>query len=70
VLLVDVDAHGDILLAIATSIFGFKSHQTLLPFAGLNEFLSAMLACRELEKSLTLKQLVRIVVCIEATIPF
>jgi len=68
--LVDVDAHDDILLAIATSIFGFKSHQTLLPFAGLNEFLSAMLACRELEKSLTLKQLVRIVVCIEATIPF
>mmetsp|Transcript_58976 Transcript_58976/g.70980 ORF Transcript_58976/g.70980 Transcript_58976/m.70980 type:complete len:562 (-) Transcript_58976:33-1718(-) len=68
--LVDVDAQDDNLLSISVSIFGFKSHQTLLPFGGLNEFLSAMLACRELGNSLTLKQMVRIIVCIEATIPF
>eukprot|EP00592_Proboscia_alata_P025959 CAMPEP_0194434368 /NCGR_PEP_ID=MMETSP0176-20130528/82837_1 /TAXON_ID=216777 /ORGANISM="Proboscia alata, Strain PI-D3" /LENGTH=541 /DNA_ID=CAMNT_0039252625 /DNA_START=84 /DNA_END=1707 /DNA_ORIENTATION=- len=68
--LVETDPINDKLLAIVVSIFGFKSGQILPPFGGLNEFLSAMVAAREFEGTLTLQHIVRITACIEATIPF
>lgn len=52
------------------AIFGFSPGQTLNPFSGLNEFLSAALAVRCLQNTLHLRCLARIAACIEATIPF
>src|SRR5690606_10263725 len=52
------------------AIFGFKKRQKLLAFAGQNEFLSALVAVRELMPILNWRELVMITACIEATIPF
>jgi hypothetical protein len=51
-------------------LFGFETGQALLPFAGLNEFLSAIVMLRLLAEHVTEKDLVAAVVCIEASIPF
>jgi hypothetical protein len=51
-------------------IFGFTAGQTLSPYAGLNEYLSAVLAVRSLHGALPPRLLGEIAVCIEATIPF
>ena len=51
-------------------LFGFEIGQQLSPFEGLNEFLSALVMSKSLERILTMKQLVRTCTCIEATIPF
>jgi hypothetical protein len=53
-----------------TRVFGFTAGQTLLPLAGQNEFLSAVIAGRSLEHALPLPKLAQIAACIEATIPF
>ena len=58
------------LKALVTTIFGFQAGQVLSPYAGLNEFLSALLAVRSLEPALPLGVLAEIATCIEATIPF
>jgi hypothetical protein len=58
------------LKAMVATIFGFEAGQTLSPYAGLNEFLSAVLAVRSLEPALPWSVLAEIVTCIEATIPF
>ena len=55
---------------LVMDIFGFKPGQTLNPFSGLNEFLSAALAVRCLKDTLSLTHLAKIAACIEATIPF
>ena len=51
-------------------LFGFSQGQKLSPFAGQNEFLSALVAVKALKGILSLAQLVKIAACIEATIPF
>jgi hypothetical protein len=57
-------------LSITSKIFGFKAGQTLNPFNGLNEFLSAVAAARMLSQYLSEWQTVQVITCIEATIPF
>ncbi len=56
--------------AICAGIFGLKSGDVLPLYGGMNEFLSAVVATRTLEPYLPLKDIVAIVACIEATIPF
>lgn len=51
-------------------VFGFVPGQVLDPFAGENEFLSALVATKILEPFLSLARLMEIAACIEATIPF
>lgn len=64
------DSIFDPLLCMVLSIFGLEANQSLTPTTGLNEYLSAVIAVRELEQLVTFKVLVQIAVCIEATIPF
>ncbi len=61
---------SDATFEIVAAIFGFVPGQTLSPFAGQNEFLSAVVAAKVLEPFMELKLLVGIAACIEATIPF
>jgi hypothetical protein len=56
--------------AMCLSLFGFENGQTLSPFAGQNEFLSAVVAVKALSGLLSFGDLVKITACIEATIPF
>jgi hypothetical protein len=51
-------------------LFGLQVGQVLSPFAGQNEFLSALLAVKILDGILPLGVRAQIAVCIEATIPF
>jgi len=51
-------------------VFGFVPGEVLNPFSGQNEFLSALVAAKVLEPFLKREQLLQIVACIEATIPF
>src|SRR5688572_2120398 len=57
------------LVACAT-VFDFKAGQTLPLYGGLNEFLSAVVAARSLQPWLPMADVIAIVACIEATIPF
>lgn len=56
--------------ALCTGLFGFEAGQALPLHGGMNEFLSAVVATRSLEPYLPMEELVAIVACIEATIPF
>lgn len=58
------------LVAIAYEVFNFKPHQTITPNNGENEFLSALVAGRILENFLDSWEIIQIIACIEATIPF
>ncbi|MCU0545289.1 MAG: hypothetical protein MUE44_24470 [Oscillatoriaceae cyanobacterium Prado104] len=60
----------DAIFEMIMTVFGFVPGEVLNPFAGQNEFLSALVAVKSLEKFLQLKQLIEIAACIEATIPF
>jgi hypothetical protein len=60
----------DALFEMTISVFGFAPEQVLNPFAGQNEFLSALVATKALEPLLKPQHLVQIAACIEATIPF
>jgi hypothetical protein len=60
----------DKLLSMVLQVFGMAHGETLLPGKGGNEFLSAVIAVRELEAWVPFPDLVKIAVCIEATIPF
>jgi hypothetical protein len=60
----------DDIFDIVISVFGFVSGQQLSPFAGQNEFLSALVAAKALQEFVAKKILVQICACIEATIPF
>lgn len=51
-------------------IFGFEGNQELSPYAGQNEFLSAIVAAKVLEPMVDLALIAEIVTCIEITIPF
>lgn len=60
----------DPLFELVSQVFGFTPGQTLLPTAGQNEFLSAVVAAKCLEHALPLDAIAKIAACIEATIPF
>ncbi len=55
---------------IVAAVFGFPPSQALSPFAGQNEFLSALIAGLALEPLLPPRIIAEIAACIEATIPF
>ncbi|MEG3859013.1 hypothetical protein [Microcoleus sp. herbarium12] len=61
---------ADATFEIVMLVFGFVPGQVLNPFAGQNEFLSAVVAAKALEPFLKREQLLQIAACIEATIPF
>jgi hypothetical protein len=63
-------AASDELFALTLAVFDFKLGQRLAPFAGLNEFLSALMSNEGLADYLPVKDLLHVTVCIEATIPF
>jgi len=63
-------APDDGILSLCADIFGFEVGQTLSVYAGLNEFMSALVAGRQLYKHLQLTDLIGVLACIEATIPF
>lgn len=60
----------DFIFEIVSAIFGVVPGQVLSPFAGQNEFLSAVVAAKILEQFLKPQLIVQIAACIEATIPF
>lgn len=55
---------------LCMDLFGFESEQAVPLYGGLNEFLSAVLAVRSLKPFLPWEELVAVVACIEATVPF
>ncbi len=63
-------AHSDTALALCAQLFGFKAGQVLPLYCGMNEFLSAAVAARLLQPHLAWGDLVAVLACIEATIPF
>eukprot|EP00522_Entomoneis_paludosa_P012864 CAMPEP_0172443088 /NCGR_PEP_ID=MMETSP1065-20121228/3402_1 /TAXON_ID=265537 /ORGANISM="Amphiprora paludosa, Strain CCMP125" /LENGTH=538 /DNA_ID=CAMNT_0013193183 /DNA_START=65 /DNA_END=1681 /DNA_ORIENTATION=+ len=60
----------DALLCMVEKVFGYAKGQNVNHQNGLNEFLSTVIAVRELESILPMKRLAQIAICIEATIPF
>lgn len=60
----------DLMFEIVMAVFGFAPGETLSPFKGQNEFLSAIVAVKTLEPLLPHSTIAGIVGCIEATIPF
>jgi len=68
--LVDHFSPEDLSINLILEVFEFKPGQFLSPNSGLNEFLSALVMNKLLEKIISPKDLLRTSVCIEATIPF
>jgi hypothetical protein len=64
------DAATDPVREMVVDMFGMKHGQVLSPFAGLNEFLSALLAARAFADILDRPTLARLITCVEATLPF
>jgi hypothetical protein len=58
------------LLRMVEQIFGYTKGQAITNREGLNEYLSAVIAVRELEPFLPMSVLAEIATCIELTIPF
>ncbi len=69
VLLKPIDASDAGLVACAT-VFGFEAGQKLPHYGGLNELLSAGVAARSLQPWLPMADILAVVACIEATVPF
>ena len=61
---------NDEILKMCLCIFGFHQGHDMTSTTGLNEFLSALTACRLLQSLLDKEILAKIVCCIEGTIPF
>ncbi len=57
-------------LALCAALFDFVPGQVLPLYGGMNEFLSAVVAARLLQPHLGTPELIAVVACIEATIPF
>jgi len=55
---------------IALRVFDFSPGQQLTLAIGLNEFLSALVMVKKLEKFLDERDLLRLLLCVEASIPF
>lgn len=60
----------DAAMQLCYALFGFQAGQVLPLFRGMNEFLSAAVAVRLLQPFLSLPDLLAVLACIEATIPF
>ena len=63
-------APTDTALALCAELFGFEAGQVLPLYCGMNEFLSAVVAARLLQPHVVWTDLVALLACIEATIPF
>lgn len=61
---------SDPMFEMVMQIFGLTAEQVLVPTAGQNEFLSALIATKSLEHALPAATIAEITACIEATIPF
>jgi hypothetical protein len=68
--LVEGQDQNDRLFRITTDLFGFSPGQKLSTHTGSNEFLSALVMAKRLEKIVPEKILLQAIVYIEATIPF
>ena len=66
----ETELPDDVTYRMVAAVFGFIPGQTLSPFAGQNEFLSAVIAGKCLEPFLPASTIAQIAACIEATIPF
>ncbi|MBD1827092.1 hypothetical protein NDI47_03175 [Microcoleus vaginatus GB1-A2] len=66
----ETELPDDAMYHLVASVFGFIPGKTLSPFAGQNEFLSAVIAAKCLEPFLPASTIAEIAACIEATIPF
>ena len=66
----ETELPNDAMYQLVATIFGFSPGKTLSPFAGQNEFLSAVIAAKSLEPFLSGSAIAQIATCIEATIPF
>ena len=55
---------------IALQVFGFSTTEERKPETGLNELLSAIVAAKAMGELLAESDLVQVIACIEATIPF
>ena len=64
------DHPDDELFRLCLEVFGFNEGQQLTVLGGLNEFLSALLFVRMMEDYLKVPDLLAVVVCIEASLPF
>lgn len=64
------DLPQDALFDLVMQVFGFTPGQQMSPFAGQNEFLSALVCAKVLEPFFDRALILKIVTCIEATIPF
>ena len=61
---------GEGIIHLTVAVFGFQTGQKLLYNTGLNEFLSALVMAKELVHLLIPREIVKVAVCIESTIPF
>lgn len=66
----ETELPNDAMYQLVASVFGFTPGKILSPFAGQNEFLSAVIAGKSLEPFLSGSAIAQIATCIEATIPF
>jgi len=66
----ETELPDDPMYHLVACVFGFAPGKTLSPFAGQNEFLSAVIAGKCLEPFLPAGAIAEIAACIEATIPF
>ncbi|MEG4346135.1 hypothetical protein QUB70_23055 [Microcoleus sp. A003_D6] len=66
----ETELPNDAMYQLVASVFGFAPGKILSPFAGQNEFLSAVIAGKSLEPFLPASTIAEIAACIEATIPF
>ncbi|WP_306602986.1 hypothetical protein [Azonexus sp.] len=57
-------------LRLSAAVFGFSDGARLAPLGGLNEFVSAVIAASVLEPWLAPAELLTVIACIEATVPF
>tara|TARA_Y100001970_G_C14185215_1_gene832204 strand:+ start:472 stop:1845 length:1374 start_codon:yes stop_codon:yes gene_type:complete len=69
-LLKEIDIEKDRITYFTSKIFGFDQGSKLNPYEGRNEFLSSLVCVHELDGYIKEKDLIKICVCIEATIPF
>jgi hypothetical protein len=60
----------DRILQLTLEVFNFTPGKMLSPNDGLNEFLSALVMAKKLQGLISDHDLLRLIVCIEATIPF
>lgn len=64
------DLPEDPMFTMVLQVFGFSPGQQLSPFSGQNEFLSALVCAKVLEPFFSQALILKIIACIETTIPF